>query len=368
MEQATAVVADGGAFLTFVDKAISYIESIQHGNPTWAWTVEQVFKCCRAHPKGVPEDELLMTLDLSWSEELRFTTAKTKIRMEGSGNVKDMLQRDAYGAIDFSRYPIRTYVRDLCGDVVGVSLFGTVNSVARASETTFCLEIEDVTGVAKIYIKDWSLGRVGIDHMVYISGVIHSLYDGSNAQIWWHADHSGSMFVNLSLLPALLNSKYLHDVTYLSEVKRSQIGAHICCVLVSIIYDSLELKLVHRDCGTIVNERPDALYCPFCQVTCDNRCMYSFQFCVNIEDTKRKGYCVGCAGPAAEEIFQISPARYMELSKDGIKKHVVSCNGSWFMVALAPSYYYIPYLPDEEDYRLTPFEITAAQKFNAETR
>ncbi|KAK1677202.1 hypothetical protein QYE76_038050 [Lolium multiflorum] len=73
MEQATAVVADGGAaaptqdrraFLAFVDKAISYIESIRHGNPTWAWTVEQVLKCCRAHPKGVPEDELLMGLDL----------------------------------------------------------------------------------------------------------------------------------------------------------------------------------------------------------------------------------------------------------------------------------------------------------------
>jgi hypothetical protein len=39
------------------------------------------------------------------------------------------------------------------------------------------------------------------------------------------------------------------------------------------------------------------------------------------------------------------------------------------MVALAPSYYYIPYLPDEEAYHLLPtFEITAAQKFNAETR
>lgn len=54
MEQATAVVADGGAaapaqdrraFLAFVDKAISYIESIRDGNPTWAWTVEQVLKC-----------------------------------------------------------------------------------------------------------------------------------------------------------------------------------------------------------------------------------------------------------------------------------------------------------------------------------
>jgi hypothetical protein len=46
----------------------------------------------------------------------------------------------------------------------------------------------------------------------------------NSAQICWHVDHSGSMFVNLSLLPALLNSKYLHDVTYLSEVERSANG------------------------------------------------------------------------------------------------------------------------------------------------
>jgi hypothetical protein len=59
---AAAPAADGRAFLAFVDKAISHLEYGVPCGPTWAWTVEQVLKSCRAYPSGLSEDELLIGL------------------------------------------------------------------------------------------------------------------------------------------------------------------------------------------------------------------------------------------------------------------------------------------------------------------
>ncbi|KAF8708675.1 hypothetical protein HU200_030057 [Digitaria exilis] len=70
------------------------------------------------------------------------------------------LPRDLHGSVDFSKYPFRVYVSDLHDKMVGVSLFGTITSVCKASTsgTTFYLELEDTTGVALmklIFTETW---------------------------------------------------------------------------------------------------------------------------------------------------------------------------------------------------------------------
>jgi hypothetical protein len=68
--------ADGGAFLEFVDYAISVLSSSSGGDgdesppgagpaparPPWGWTVAQVLKSCRAYSSGVTAAILLSDL------------------------------------------------------------------------------------------------------------------------------------------------------------------------------------------------------------------------------------------------------------------------------------------------------------------
>jgi hypothetical protein len=65
--------ADGGAFLEFVDYAISVLASSSAGDgdespgagpapPPWGWTVAQVLKSCRAYSSGVTAAILLSDL------------------------------------------------------------------------------------------------------------------------------------------------------------------------------------------------------------------------------------------------------------------------------------------------------------------
>jgi hypothetical protein len=67
--------ADGGAFLEFVDYAISVLTSSSAGDgdespgagpaparPPWGWTVAQVLKSCRAYSSGVTAAILLSDL------------------------------------------------------------------------------------------------------------------------------------------------------------------------------------------------------------------------------------------------------------------------------------------------------------------
>jgi hypothetical protein len=76
MEPAAAS-ADGGAFLEFVDYAISVLTSSSAGDgdespgagpapapvrPPWGWTVAQVLKSCRAYSSGVTAAILLSDL------------------------------------------------------------------------------------------------------------------------------------------------------------------------------------------------------------------------------------------------------------------------------------------------------------------
>ncbi|PWZ52593.1 hypothetical protein Zm00014a_019819 [Zea mays] len=205
------------------------------------------------------------------------------------------LPRDLYGSVDFSKYPFRAYVSDLHDKMVGISLFGTVTSVCKVSTsgTTFYLELEDTTGVVLmklIFVGPWSLGRVGVGHMVYISGLTCALSSTNILEVSWREKEPGSLFVNLSLLPALLNSSCLHNLSPLSDLPRSTNRTHV--------YSS-----VHSLHLTIADDSADFL--------------------------------AWCVGQTAVEFLQISPDEYLELPEDERAMYLYTLQNESFVVAIA---------------------------------
>uniref|UniRef100_A0A804M6S1 Nucleic acid-binding proteins superfamily n=2 Tax=Zea mays TaxID=4577 RepID=A0A804M6S1_MAIZE len=223
------------------------------------------------------------------------------------------LPRDLYGSVDFSKYPFRAYVSDLHDKMVGISLFGTVTSVCKVSTsgTTFYLELEDTTGVVLmklIFVGPWSLGRVGVGHMVYISGLTCALSSTNILEVSWREKEPGSLFVNLSLLPALLNSSCLHNLSPLSDLPRSTNRTHISHVrLDGIDCDSLKVSLFHNICGSVVNEHSD-----------DSADVLAW-----------------CVGQTAVEFLQISPDEYLELPEDERAMYLYTLQNESFVVAIA---------------------------------
>uniref|UniRef100_A0A453MD87 Cell division control protein 24 OB domain-containing protein n=1 Tax=Aegilops tauschii subsp. strangulata TaxID=200361 RepID=A0A453MD87_AEGTS len=97
--------ADGGAFLEFVDYAISVITSSggdgsespgagpAPARPPWGWTVAQVLKSCRAYSSGVTAAILLSDLFQSWTEQRKSLTAKTKVEVTSLLNTRSKRRR-----------------------------------------------------------------------------------------------------------------------------------------------------------------------------------------------------------------------------------------------------------------------------------
>ncbi|EMS45861.1 hypothetical protein TRIUR3_05885 [Triticum urartu] len=242
--------------------------------------------------------------------------------------------------VPIAQHEEQAYVSDLHGKMVGVSLFGTVRSVCKVSTsgTTFYLEIEDATGVVLtklIFTGHWSLGRVGVGHMVYISGLTCSLNKINILEVSWSEKEPGSLFVNLSLLPALLNSTCLHNISLLSDLPHSANRTHICRVrLDHIDCDSLKLSLFHNLCGYVVDELPDGLQCSLCKVACQNGCTPGFQLHLTIADDSEKVFA-WCVGQTAVEFLQISPDEYMELPEDEQAMYLFTLQNESFTVAIA---------------------------------
>ncbi|WVZ61165.1 hypothetical protein U9M48_011080 [Paspalum notatum var. saurae] len=249
------------------------------------------------------------------------------------------LPRDLHGSVDFSKYPFRVYVSDLHDRMVGVSLFGTVTSVCKTSASgTFYLELEDTTGVILmklIFIGPWSLGRVGVGHMVYISGLICTLSSTNIREVSWREKEPGSLFVNLSLLPALLNSTCLHSLSPLSDLPHSTNRTYVCRVrLDRIDFDSLKVLLFHNICGCVVHEHSGGLQCSFCKCACQSGCAHGFQLHLAITDASAKVFA-WCVGQTAVEFLQISPDEYLELPEDERAMYLYALQNENFMVAIA---------------------------------
>uniref|UniRef100_A0A0E0P3I2 Cell division control protein 24 OB domain-containing protein n=1 Tax=Oryza rufipogon TaxID=4529 RepID=A0A0E0P3I2_ORYRU len=239
------------------------------------------------------------------------------------------LPRDLHGSVDFSKYPFRVYVSDLHDKMVGVSLFGMVTSVCKASTsgTYFYLEIEDATGVVLMklnFIGLWSLGRVGVGHMVYMSGLTCTLSSTNKLEVAWTEKEPGSLFVNISLLPALLNSTCLHNLSLLSDLPHSTNRTHICHV-----------RLDHID----VN---------------------SLKLHLTIADDSEKVFA-WCIGQTAVEFLQISPDEYMELPEDERAMYLYTLQNENFTVAIANTSQRIEAYIEGEKF-LPVWEITRAQK------
>lgn len=75
-----------------------------------------------------------------------------------------------------------------------------------------------------------------IIYMVYYVGnvLIAGYFMVNSLEVSWREKEPGSLFVNLSLLPALLNSSCLHNLSPLSDIPRSTNRTHVsllcyCC-------------------------------------------------------------------------------------------------------------------------------------------
>uniref|UniRef100_A0A0E0D947 Cell division control protein 24 OB domain-containing protein n=1 Tax=Oryza meridionalis TaxID=40149 RepID=A0A0E0D947_9ORYZ len=277
------------------------------------------------------------------------------------------LPRDLHGSVDFSKYPFRVYVSDLHDKMVGVSLFGMVTSVCKASTsgTYFYLEIEDATGVVLMklnFIGLWSLGRVGVGHMVYMSGLTCTLSSTNKLEVAWTEKEPGSLFVNISLLPALLNSTCLHKLSLLSDLPHSTNRTHICHVrLDHIDVNSLKVLLFHNLCGCVVSDQSGGLQCSFCKCACHSGgCTHGFQLHLTIADDSEKVFA-WCIGQTAVEFLQISPDEYMELPEDERAMYLYTLQNESFTVAIANTNQRIEaYIEGEKS--LPVWEITRAQK------
>lgn len=277
------------------------------------------------------------------------------------------LPRDLHGSVDFSKYPFRVYVSDLHDKMVGVSLFGMVTSVCKASTsgTYFYLEIEDATGVVLMklnFIGLWSLGRVGVGHMVYMSGLTCTLSSTNKLEVAWTEKEPGSLFVNISLLPALLNSTCLHNLSLLSDLPHSTNRTHICHVrLDHIDVNSLKVLLFHNLCGCVVSDQSGGLQCSFCKCACHiSGCTHGFQLHLTIADDSEKVFA-WCIGQTAVEFLQISPDEYMELPEDERAMYLYTLQNENFTVAIANTSQRIEAYIEGEKF-LPVWEITRAQK------
>jgi hypothetical protein len=133
-------------------------------------------------------------------------------------------------------------------------------------------------------------------------------------EVAWTEKEPGSLFVNISLLPALLNSTCLHNLSLLSDLPHSTNRTHICHVrLDHIDVNSLKVLLFHNLCGCVVSDQSGGLQCSFCKCACHiSGCTHGFQLHLTIADDSEKVFA-WCIGQTAVEFLQISPDEYMEL-------------------------------------------------------
>ncbi|CAL5346860.1 unnamed protein product [Camellia sinensis] len=218
---------------------------------------------------------------------------------------------DSQGSIDFNYYPFRTFVIDLHDKMTGISLYGVVTDIIRevdTAEAIFSLRIEDTTGAirAKLHFTNsWSLGRLGLGHSVYISGLTCSMTRKKGAEVLWFENDVRASFINLSCLPALLNSSCLHKLTCLSDLSSKTRSTHDMTV-----------------------------ECDFCHCSCDAEVARTFHLKITLADGSAKVFA-WCTGQTATELLQITPDEFYELPEEEQIMYPTSLENERFTVALA---------------------------------
>ncbi|XP_027368707.1 uncharacterized protein LOC113874692 [Abrus precatorius] len=251
------------------------------------------------------------------------------------------LPRDSQGTIDFSNYPFRSYVVDLRNKMTGISLYGVVTDIIKEDndqETVFCLNITDTSGEirAKLHFaRSWSLGRVSLGHTVFISGLTCTMSKQKGLEASWFETGTGASFINLSCLPALINSSCLHKLSQLSDISSQTSYAQICRVwLDPIAYYYVNTRFSHSLCGHFVNKMSGRLVeCSFCRTISDAEVVRTFHLKITLADKSTK-VLAWCTGQTAMDLLQISPDDFYDLPEEEQLIYPSSLENERFMVAL----------------------------------
>ncbi|KAK9063115.1 hypothetical protein SSX86_016985 [Deinandra increscens subsp. villosa] len=286
---------------------------------------------------------------------------------QGSKVSQVTLPCDSRGAIDFSNYPFRLFVADLREKMCNISIYGVITDMNRTNnqESTFSLRIEDPTGGiwAKLhFVKSWSLGKLSIGHTVYIAGLTCSMTKSKSIEVSWDEKEGGCLFVNLSCLPALLNSSCLHKSSTLSDLSANNISTHVCQIwLDQIEHCDVNVRYFHISCGHIATQK-SGFKCNFCRCHCDDDIGLSFHLKVTIADDTRK-VLAWCTGHTAIELLQISPDEFSNLPEEEQIMYPSSLEHERFTVALVNSKGEgFGRLKFEDDLSICEWEITQALK------
>lgn len=221
--------------------------------------------------------------------------------------------------------------------MMGISLYAIVTDI-RASKGMFSLRIEDTTGAiwAKLhFLKSWSLGRLGIGHTVYISGLSSSLTSGKSLELSWYENSAGSSFFNLSCLPAFLNASSLHRLLRLSDLSIHTRGVQVCRVwLDQIEHCHVDTRFMHTICGHLVDMAPNGdVECKFCCRICNAEVECTFHLKITVADETGKVFA-SCIGQTAAELLQISPNEFAELPEEEQIMYPSSLEHEKFVVAI----------------------------------
>ncbi|XP_015577535.2 uncharacterized protein LOC8289497 [Ricinus communis] len=263
---------------------------------------------------------------------------------QGSKVSQVSLPCNSQGSIDFTNYPFRSFVIDLREKMTSISLYGIVTDIfceRNTPEIVFSLKIEDATGAiwAKLHFaKSWSLGRLGLGHKVYVSGLSCYKTKHNGLEVSWFENEAGAMFVNLSCLPALLNSSCLQQLFCLSDLSCDASCTYICRVrLDQVDQCHVSTRFAHSLCGHAVNQTPGGFVeCSFCNCNCNDEVVRTFHLKITLADESAKIFA-WCTGHTASELLQISPDEFYELPEDEQFMYPSSLENESFIVALVNS-------------------------------
>ncbi|CAK9138902.1 unnamed protein product [Ilex paraguariensis] len=260
---------------------------------------------------------------------------------------------------------LQSFVVDLRDKMTGISLYGIVTDISRernTAEITFALRIEDTTGAvwAKLhFVRSWSLGRLGLGHTVYISGLTCSVTKQKRLEVLWHENDVGASVINISCLPAMLNSSCLHKLSHLSDLSTQTSSTQICWVWMDQIeHCHVNTRLSHVLCGHFVDKTPSGiLKCNFCHCNCNGEVVRTFHLKITLADESAKVFA-WCTGQTASELLQISPDEFYELPEEEQIMYPSSLEHERFAVALVNCCY----ARTEQELDAVTWEITRALK------
>ncbi|GAB4850798.1 hypothetical protein Ancab_030098 [Ancistrocladus abbreviatus] len=252
--------------------------------------------------------EVYVSMSQNRFQGSKFATTLDPTQVPKVSQVK--LPCTSQGSIDFSNYPFRCFITDLHDKITGISLYGVVTDIFREADlakTIFYMRIEDATGTiwAKLHFSEsWSLGRLGIGHSVYISGLTCCL-----------TKHRSAIF-----------SGYLIIAIKSVEICRAWLDQ---CEQWHI-----NTRLSHASCGHFVNATSSgSMECDFCHCNCEAEVRRTFHLKISIADERGKAFA-WCSGQTATELLQISPDEFYELPEEEQVMYPSSLENERYMIAV----------------------------------